>query len=168
MNKSCFKSGFTLIELLVVVLIIGILAAIALPQYNKAVAKAHATHMMTLIAAYQRALDSYVLANGYQEVCFAGNDGSYCEWDEGLDVDFAPEETEEVFTYYFTGSYGWHVECSSSACFVELTNAPTQNEMVIRKLADNNGHWTGTCIAPSSDQKMTVLCEALRQSGKVD
>ncbi len=56
--------GFTLIELLVVILIIGILAAIAVPQYQKAYYKARAKAMLPLIKSIGLAEDLYYLEHG--------------------------------------------------------------------------------------------------------
>ncbi|MBP5616448.1 MAG: pilin [Elusimicrobiaceae bacterium] len=60
--------GFTLMEMLVVVLIIGILAAVALPQYQKSVEMSRAAEALmngqTIIESQNRALDAFGRING--------------------------------------------------------------------------------------------------------
>lgn len=58
------RKGFTLIELLVVVLIIGILASVALPQYQKAVLKSRMVNWTVALDALKKNIDMYHLENG--------------------------------------------------------------------------------------------------------
>ena len=87
MKSRNTRRGFTLIELLVVVLIIGILAAVAVPQYRKAVYRSKYATLKSLVASIIEAEELYYLANGSYTVEF-----------EDLDIDLPGGKNENNST----------------------------------------------------------------------
>ena len=81
--KKLFKKskGFTLIEMLVVVLIIGILAAVALPQYKYSVMKTRYMRMADMARVIKDAQERYYMVNA-----------EYGKHFSDLDIDFYIEE----------------------------------------------------------------------------
>ena len=84
-KSTCF--GFTLIELLVVVLIIGILAAVALPQYKKAVTKSRFAEAFANLKTLAQAHESCYMEKG-----------GYCDLDE-LSVNIGNNFETDQFRY---------------------------------------------------------------------
>lgn len=103
------RKGFTLIEVLIVVLIIAILAAIALPQYQKSKEKTIAGEALSNIRALERALQSYYLATG-NYILADVNNTSRPEIFEQLDVKM-PQQNESY--------YGYRIDCSGVNCYLK-------------------------------------------------
>ncbi len=96
---KCNKRGFTLIELLVVVLIIGILVAVALPQYRKAVDKSRYATMISTAHSIENAQEAFYLANGRYSTDFD-------ELDVSISKDLPTKEVEGD-NRFFIGSAGF-------------------------------------------------------------
>ena len=85
--KNINKKGFTLIEMLVVVLIIGILAAVALPQYFKAVEKSRSTEALSVMGSISAAMERARLVS---------SDNTYPTTLSSLDIEIADNDGSTV------------------------------------------------------------------------
>ena len=90
------KKGFTLIELLVVVLIMGILASVALPQYFKSVEKGRAAEAINMLSEIASAEERYYMKTG--SFIILVENGS--DLREALDLDVKSD-----FYSYYTNSW---------------------------------------------------------------
>ncbi len=91
--KLAKRAGFTLIELLVVVLIVGILASIAIPQYFKVVEKSRVSEAMSLIGTIRSAQERYLATSG-----------TYASQFTKLDISYNDTKETEIKQKYFTAT----------------------------------------------------------------
>ncbi len=149
------KKGFTLIELLVVVLIIGILSAIALPQYTKSVEKARLAQVIPLARHIKDAQEVYYMANN-----------KYADTAEELGVEFAcpkdfdclisasfmqPGQRRDMVSfkrkkgnYGIVYSYAYRGDRLPGKIYCWADNAETEGVKLCKSFGGTNGSDSGT------------------------
>ena len=147
------KLGFTLIELLVVVIIIGILAAIALPQYRRSVERAQAMEALINLRTIFDSAKRFRAATSEFPVRL-----------RGLDISFFDATSDEDSTFNI-GKFSYTFDTTNnriSACRLNNGNycfhyyyTYTYNNMTSRDVL--------TCALTSTGGKYDWLCEAVSE-----
>ena len=140
MNRN--RKGFTLIELLVVVLIIGILASIAIPQYFKVVEKARVAEAMSLISSIKSAEERYLTRGG-----------AYTQDFTQLDVSYPGMSAGSISTKFFSAA-ATAGTCASGPCYVLTVTRHTNSSSV----AARYGNYALNVNVPDRPQVGVASC----------
>ena len=101
------KRGFTLIEVLIVVIILGILATIAVPQFTKMVARSRTAEAYATIGAIKTAEEIYRLENASYTATLADLDIEFPDGATGSpNFDYTAEADANTYTITATGKVG--------------------------------------------------------------
>ena len=138
--------AFTLIELLVVVLIIGILAAVALPQYQKAVMKSRYAALKTLTSSLANAREAYYLASGTEPTSFA---------ELALEPGGTPQNEGDVTRIFSWGS------CTLASTYTRCTN--TQIDMVYQIYTPRVSNGRKLCVVEHSSSVSSTQNQVCKQ-----
>ena len=160
------KKGFTLIELLVVVLIIGILSAVALPQYQRAVLKTKFASVFPTVHSLVTGLDEAFLVDGefldksFEDLTVSVPEGYTVSADDSHCIRYESNKTGYCL-------YNGYVEGN-------LENEAGVPRLVVqyylRPLNDVSGwehikYGSMTCLALTSDKDALAVCKSLCPSG---
>ncbi len=147
-NLLSNSSGFTLVELMVVVAIIGILAAIAVPQYSKFQSKARQSEAKISLAAIYTAEQTY-----------ATEQGTYTQCLKQIGYDPNPIANQTQKRYYATGFFSDPKTCGPGSkqdisCATYTWNADGAANLICTFTSDSqfaaNASASGTPVASTA------------------